>query len=593
MGSGDKKKDPEEFPVPPKVQVSNSPVYQTGQKLGKGGFGQVYLGTRTAKSRTVQGKPSQVALKFEHKSSKGCTSSGPPYEWSVYNSIGEVYGVPKVYYKGMQGDFYIMIMDVLGPSLWDVWSKSGQILTEQYVACVAIEAITILEHLHAKGFIHGDVKPENFLLGQPGTNKANKLFLIDFGLAQKWRDSSKTHVKYDQRPDDFRGTIRYASVHAHLGRTASRRDDLESLAYTLAFLLCGRLPWQGFQGDNKGFLVARRKMSCGSKQMLMAKSSPFKVFVDAVVNLKFEEDPNYAAYVKLFEPLVTSADGPSRPLQVDATLEASKKRSQSLSKALMEGFGEQGTKKKVRQGLPAQQWITIYNKQRPMKQRYHYNVSSTRLEVHVTKGYEDGLRITSVCASGELWAIIMDAGTNYTHQVFRVTPKQFLPKEWIMEQWEKGSYITSVAGSLGGASMVVMSKGTRYTQQSYKVSDSFPYEWIKKKWKEGFYVTSMATSTSTWAVVMSKGSGFVSQCVELDFQYPSEGIHKRWDAGYRITCCAATSEQAAFILSISRNPLHDETQETLRTSNFPSDHVKEKWSKDLYIAHVAYGRTVT
>jgi hypothetical protein len=31
--------------------------------------------------------------------------------------------------------------------------------------------------------------------------------------------------------------VRYASVHAHLGRTASRRDDLESLAYTLLFLL--------------------------------------------------------------------------------------------------------------------------------------------------------------------------------------------------------------------------------------------------------------------------------------------------------------------------------------------------------------------
>jgi hypothetical protein len=36
-------------------------------------------------------------------------------------------------------------------------------------------------------------------------------------------------------------------VHAHLGRTASRRDDLESLAYTLLFLLKGRLPWQGYQ----------------------------------------------------------------------------------------------------------------------------------------------------------------------------------------------------------------------------------------------------------------------------------------------------------------------------------------------------------
>lgn len=41
--------------------------------------------------------------------------------------------------------------------------------------------------------------------------------------------------------------MRYASVHAHLGRTGSRRDDLESLAYTLVFLLRGRLPWQGYQ----------------------------------------------------------------------------------------------------------------------------------------------------------------------------------------------------------------------------------------------------------------------------------------------------------------------------------------------------------
>lgn len=62
--------------------------------------------------------------------------------------------------------------------------------------------------------------------------------------------------------------------------------------------------------------------------------------------------------------------------------------------------------------------------------------------------------------------------------------------------------------------------------------------------------------------------------MELDFLYPSEGIHRRWDNGYRITSAAATGDQAALVLSIPRRKPVDETQETLRTSDFPSSHVK-------------------
>nr|XP_048317923.1 uncharacterized protein LOC112493072 [Ziziphus jujuba var. spinosa] len=103
---------------------------------------------------------------------------------------------------------------------------------------------------------------ENFLLGRPGTSNEKKLYLIDLGLASRWKDaSSGSHVDYDQKPDVFRGTVRYASVHAHLGRTGSRRDDLESLAYTLIFLLRGKLPWQGYIRENKGFLVCKKKMT--------------------------------------------------------------------------------------------------------------------------------------------------------------------------------------------------------------------------------------------------------------------------------------------------------------------------------------------
>lgn len=168
-------------------------------------------------------------------------------------------------------------------------------------------------------------------MGAQGLPNEKKLWLVDLGLATRWKVGQRsrrlgpiaiacrlarttapepllissaatlqcavqdavcgTHVEYDQRPDVFRGTVRYASVHAHLGRTASRRDDLESLAYTLLFLLRGRLPWQGYQGDNKGFLVCKKKMATSPELLCRYTPPPFRQFTEAVVNLKFDEEP--------------------------------------------------------------------------------------------------------------------------------------------------------------------------------------------------------------------------------------------------------------------------------------------------------------
>ncbi|XP_059284191.1 casein kinase 1-like protein HD16 isoform X1 [Lycium ferocissimum] len=612
-------------PLPEKIQVGGSPPYKIDRKLGKGGFGQVYVGRRINAPHPHERNGAgaiEVALKFEHRSSKGC-NYGPPYEWQVYNALGGSHGIPRVHYKGRQGDYYIMVMDMLGPSLWDVWNNNSHAMNTEMVACIAIEAISILEKLHSRGYVHGDVKPENFLLGTPGTPDEKKLFLVDLGLATKWRDtSSGLHVEYDQRPDVFRGTVRYASVHAHLGRTGSRRDDLESLAYTLIFLLRGRLPWQGYQGENKGFLVCKKKMATSPETLCCFCPAPFRQFVEYVVNLKFDEEPNYAKYISLFDGIV----GPNpdiRPINTDGAQKVladifvihgclnSKKISdkrkflthfmslkliyqvgQKRGRLTMEEDDDEQPKKKVRMGMPATQWISVYNARRPMKQRYHYNVADMRLAQHIEKGNEDGLYISSVASCSNLWALIMDAGTGFTSQVYELSPF-FLHKEWVMEQWEKNYYISAIAGANNGSSLVVMSKGTQYLQQSYKVSESFPFKWINKKWREGFYVTAMATAGSRWAIVMSRGAGFSDQVVELDFLYPSEGIHRRWDAGYRITSTAATWDQTALVLSVPRRKPADETQETLRTSAFPSTHVKEKWAKNLYIASVCYGRTVS
>ncbi|KAG0462932.1 hypothetical protein HPP92_021408 [Vanilla planifolia] len=582
-------------PLPEKVQVGNSPVYRIERKLGKGGFGQVYVGRRisapNANDRIGGSNAIEVALKFEHRNSKGC-NYGPPYEWQVYNTLGGIHGVPHVHYKGRQGDYYVMVMDMLGPSLWDVWNNSSHSMPIEMVACIAIEAISILEKMHSKGYVHGDVKPENFLLGPPGTPDEKKLFLVDLGLATKWKDGTTgQHVEYDQRPDVFRGTVRYASVHAHLGRTGSRRDDLESLAYTLIFLLRGRLPWQGYQGENKGFLVCKKKMATSPEALCYFCPKPFKQFLEYVVNLKFDEEPNYAKCISLFDGIIV-ANPDYRPINTDGAQKLIYQIGQKRGRFMMEEEEDEQPKKKVRMGMPATQWISVYNARRPMKQRYHYNVADNRLAQHIEKGNEDGLFISSVASCANLWALIMDAGTGFTAQDYELSP-HFLHKEWIMEQWERNYYISALAGANNGSSLVVMSKGTQYAQQSYKVSDSFPFKWINKKWKEGFYVTAMATAGTRWAVVMSRNAGFTDQVVELDFLYPSESIHRRWDNGYRITATAATLDQAAFVLSVPRRKPNDETQETLRTSAFPSQHVKEKWAKNLYIAAICYGRTVS
>lgn len=579
-------------PIPEKVQVGNSPLYKVERKLGKGGFGQVFLGRRVSgRNDCITGPGAlEVALKFEHKNSKGCNNR-PPCEWQVYNTLGGSHGIPRAYYKGKQGEYYVMVMDMLGPSLWDLWNSSGQLLSAEMVACIAIESLSILEKMHSRGYVHGDVKPENFLLGKPSTPQEKKLFLVDMGLATKWRDGAKgKHVEYDQRPDMFRGTVRYASAHAHLGRISSRRDDLESLAYTLIFLQQGRLPWQGYQGDNKSFMVCKKKMATSPEVLCSFCPAPLKQFLEIVINLKFDEEPNYSKLISLFNALIGS-DPLIRPINTDGA-QKSVQVGQKRARLNLDEVDNDLPKKKIRNGFPATQWITVYNARKPMKQRYHYNISDARLAQHVEKGNEAGLFISSVASCDNLWAIIMDAGTGFSSQVFQLSP-YFLRKEWIIEHWEKNYFITSVAGANNGSSLVIMSKGTQYNQQSFKVSESFPFKWINKKWKEGYHVTSMATAGTRWAIVMSRNSGFLDQVVELDFLYPSEGVHKRWDRGYRITSTAATSDQVALILSVPRLRVIGDGQETLRTSSFPNLHIKGKWAKNLYIACVCYGRSVS
>lgn len=180
------------------------------------------------------------------------------------------------------------------------------------------------------------------------------------------------------------------------------------------------------QGDHKGFLVCRKKMATSSTNLSLGVAEPFRRFTEDVVNLKFDEEPAYAAYTALFQPLLGAqrvsectktcrmhvqcrvqyvyntcaftGTAPSRPITLeDATPRVGQKRSRAEEPT----EDDPASRKRIRNGYPATQWITIYNKMPSMKQRYHYNVSSNRLEFHVNKGLADGLYISSVACCGD------------------------------------------------------------------------------------------------------------------------------------------------------------------------------------------------
>ncbi|KAG6582742.1 Casein kinase 1-like protein 11, partial [Cucurbita argyrosperma subsp. sororia] len=213
--------------------------FKLGRKIGSGSFGELYLGTNVQTGE-------EVAVKLESAKTKHPQLH---YESKLYMLLQGGTGVPHLKWFGVEGDYNVMVIDLLGPSLEDLFNYCNRKLSLKSVLMLADQLLNRVEYMHSRGFLHRDIKPDNFLMGLG--RKANQVYIIDYGLAKKYRDlQTHKHIPYRENKN-LTGTARYASVNTHLGVEQSRRDDLESLGYVLMYFLRGSLPWQGLKAGTK------------------------------------------------------------------------------------------------------------------------------------------------------------------------------------------------------------------------------------------------------------------------------------------------------------------------------------------------------
>jgi len=194
-----------------------------------------------------------------------------------------------------------MVMDLLGPSLEDLFNKCSRRFSLKTVLQIADQLLERIDTLHSRHLLHRDIKPDNFVIGKG--RKADTVFSVDFGMSKRFRDPL-TYVHIRKRRDrSLTGTPRYASINNHLGIEMSRRDDLESIAYVLIYFLKGSLPWQGLKATTKEkkYQVILQKKQVVPIAVLCADLPPqFGDFLAYTRDLEFEQDPDYDLCRRLF-----------------------------------------------------------------------------------------------------------------------------------------------------------------------------------------------------------------------------------------------------------------------------------------------------
>ena len=261
------------------------------RQLGKGGFGQIYLG-RNIKENTP------IAIKVEDSSNRSHLHA----EFEILKEIQGGIGIPRIF-KYRQGQKHnYLIMELLGKSIEKLFSENDKCFTYKTIFQIGYQMIERIQYVHYKGYIHRDIKPGNFVIGRGEKNKI--IYIIDFGLSKRYIDlETNKHIPYKEGKG-LTGTARYVSLFTHYGIEQARRDDIESIAYNLIYFAKGKLPWQGVKTKNKKEKhkkIMESKLANTPGLLCMGLPDELEKLLNYSRKLEFEEEPDYKGIKIMFK----------------------------------------------------------------------------------------------------------------------------------------------------------------------------------------------------------------------------------------------------------------------------------------------------